>query len=82
MQHLKYYRWQRAPLKKTVRLNLKWDAMPSPPVIDPLKVNGPVYVWSTGSLPYVGGNAAGLSTEKVNYITSGNRALHFLLVDI
>lgn len=56
--------------------------MPSPPILDPLKVNGPVYVWGTGSLPCVDGNVTGLSTEKVNYIVSGNRALNFLLVDM
>lgn len=38
--------------------------MPSPPILDPFKVNGPVYVLGTGSLPCVGGNATCLSTEK------------------
>lgn len=47
-----------------------------------LKDNGSVYVWGTGSLPYVGGNVTGLSTEKVNYIISSNRALNFFPVDI
>lgn len=52
------------PKQNPVRLNLKWDAVPSPPILDPFKVNGPVYVLGTGSLPCVGGNATCLSTEK------------------
>lgn len=78
---LKYYR-QIVPLQNLVGLNPKWDAMSCIPILDPLKINGPVYVLGAGSLHCVSGNATGLSTEKVNYIVSGNGAIHFLPVDM
>ena len=50
--------------------------MPCIPILDPFKINGPVYVLGAGSLHCVGGNATGVSTEKVNYIISSNGAIH------
>lgn len=59
---------------------LKWDTMPSPPILEHLKVNGPVYVWGTASLHCISDNIIGHSTDEVNYTVSGNTELHFLLV--